>query len=94
MRAASAIQDEGSQLVAELAAANLGTKDKSILDACAAPGGKTLILAERHPQARILACESSPQRFEQLRQRLAAHADQIECRLADATNSRKLRLTI
>jgi 16S rRNA (cytosine967-C5)-methyltransferase len=79
------IQDEGSQLVAELAAAAFGPEVKSILDACAAPGGKTLVLAERHPQARILACESSPARLEQLRDRLAGHAAQIECRLADAT---------
>jgi 16S rRNA (cytosine967-C5)-methyltransferase len=79
------MQDEGSQLVAELAAANLSQEGKSILDACAAPGGKTLILAERNPQAHILACESSPQRLEQLRHRLASHADHVECRLADAT---------
>ena len=78
------MQDEGSQLVAELAAVNLGQKARNILDACAAPGGKTLILAERNPQARILACESSPQRLEQMRHRLAQHADRVECRLADA----------
>jgi len=78
------LQDEGSQLVAELAGANLCQKAKNIVDCCAAPGGKTLILAERNPQARILACESSAPRFEQLRSRLAGHADQVECRLADA----------
>jgi len=79
------MQDEGSQLVAELAAASLNLRKQDILDACAAPGGKTLILAERIPNARILACESSPQRLEQLRNRLAAYSDRIECRLADAT---------
>jgi 16S rRNA (cytosine967-C5)-methyltransferase len=78
------LQDEGSQLVAELAGANLCQKAKNIVDCCAAPGGKTLILTERNPQARILACESSAPRFEQLRSRLAGHADQVECRLADA----------
>jgi 16S rRNA (cytosine967-C5)-methyltransferase len=78
-------QDEGSQLVAELAAGNPNQKVRRILDACAAPGGKTLILAERNPQARILACETSPQHLDQLRERLAAHANRIECRLADAT---------
>lgn len=78
------LQDEGSQLVAELASTNLFQELKSIVDACAAPGGKTLILAERCPRARILACESSEPRLEQLRKRLAAHTGQIECRLADA----------
>ncbi len=76
-------QDEGSQLVAELA--GMKPKVKSILDACAAPGGKTLILAERNPQARIVACESSAPRLEQMRMRLAFLGERIECRLADAT---------
>ncbi|MGA2888555.1 MAG: transcription antitermination factor NusB [Terracidiphilus sp.] len=82
------IQDEGSQLVAELAgclAEKAGGKVKNILDACAAPGGKTLILAERHPEARIVACEFSAPRLEQLRRRLAFLGDRVECRLADAT---------
>ncbi|MGH9606752.1 MAG: 16S rRNA (cytosine(967)-C(5))-methyltransferase RsmB [Terracidiphilus sp.] len=76
-------QDEGSQLIAELAA-NLAQNQEKILDACAAPGGKTLILAERNPDARIVACEASAQRLAALRERLDAHANRIECRLADA----------
>jgi 16S rRNA (cytosine967-C5)-methyltransferase len=82
------VQDEGSQLIAELAACaseDSSRKIESILDACAAPGGKTLILAERNPQARILACESSPKRLAELTTRLAAYAGRVECRLADAT---------
>ena len=59
------IQDEGSQLIAELV-----PRGRAMLDCCAAPGGKTLIVAERNPDARIVACESSAQRLAQLRERL------------------------
>jgi 16S rRNA (cytosine967-C5)-methyltransferase len=82
------LQDEGSQLVAELAACFVegpNQTGKKILDACAAPGGKTLILAERNPTARIVACESSAPRLEQLVKRLAPLGDRVECRHADAT---------
>lgn len=75
------LQDEGSQLVAELA-----PHGGTILDCCAAPGGKTLILAERNSGASIVACESSPQRLAQLRERLSVLGDRVECRLADATS--------
>ena len=82
------IQDEGSQLIAELASCcspNLNQEGKKILDACAAPGNKTLILAQRNLKAQIVACESSPLRFQQMRERLALLGDRIECRLANAT---------
>ena len=52
------MQDEGSQLVAELAG-----RGTAILDCCAAPGGKTAILAERNPTATITACDISPRRL-------------------------------
>jgi 16S rRNA (cytosine967-C5)-methyltransferase len=78
------LQDEGSQLVAELVSNSHDQNVKSILDCCAAPGGKTLILTERNPQAQIVAIESSAPRLEQLHNRLAGFAGRIECRHADA----------
>jgi len=78
------IQDEGSQLVAEIAAF-VGARARNVLDACAAPGGKTLVLAERLPQARIVACEASESRFAALRERLAPLGERVECRHADAS---------
>jgi hypothetical protein len=55
------LQDEGSQLVAELAAITLHQEVKSIIDACAAPGGKTLIPRRTQPSrpASLLANRAS-----------------------------------
>jgi 16S rRNA (cytosine967-C5)-methyltransferase len=76
------IQDEGSQLIAELAG-----EGKRILDCCAAPGGKTAILAERNPAAEILACDISPPRLRAMQQFLAARpaTARVRTALADAT---------
>jgi 16S rRNA (cytosine967-C5)-methyltransferase len=56
------IQDEASQLVALLVG-----HGKNILDCCAAPGGKTRILAERNPDSTVVAVELHPQRAALLR---------------------------
>ena len=64
------IQDEASQLVALLAG-----RGQRLLDCCAAPGGKTAILAERNPQSEIVATELHPHRAEALRQRLRSRAN-------------------
>jgi 16S rRNA (cytosine967-C5)-methyltransferase len=74
------IQDEASQLIAELV-----PRGKRILDCCAAPGGKTLILGERNPDAEMVACDGSHQRLLELRKRLRVLGERVQCRLADVT---------
>ncbi len=77
------VQDEGSQLVAELAG-----HGREILDACAAPGGKTAILAERNPGAAITACDISKRRLAAMQHMLqnAAFKSNINFTLADAAS--------
>jgi 16S rRNA (cytosine967-C5)-methyltransferase len=67
-----AIQDEASQLVALLAG-----RGSRILDCCAAPGGKTRLLAERNPDAAIVAVELHPHRARLLRKLVPAKNVQI-----------------
>ncbi len=74
-----AIQDEASQLVAFLA-----DRGKRMLDCCAAPGGKTAILAARNPESEIIATDIHPHRTAMLRERLAA-APNVTVVAADAT---------
>src|SRR5580658_5136063 len=73
------MQDEGSQLIAELAG-----RGTAILDCCAAPGGKTAILAERNPTAAITACDISPLRLKAM-QALLGHPGNIRFHALDAT---------
>jgi 16S rRNA (cytosine967-C5)-methyltransferase len=56
------IQDEGSQLVAALVCPAALGEGSRILDCCAAPGGKTLAIADRNRSAAITAVELHPHR--------------------------------
>lgn len=78
--------DNGSRLIAELAAAAV-TSPGRILDCCAAPGGKTAILAARHSEAEIVAVDISEKRLAALAKRLERDpaAAQVKTVLADMT---------
>lgn len=73
------IQDLGSQLVA-----NLVRGERAILDACAAPGGKASLIAERNPGARVVAVEPSATRFETMRRLLRGWGVPVTCVRADS----------
>ncbi|HEY1272722.1 MAG TPA: 16S rRNA (cytosine(967)-C(5))-methyltransferase RsmB [Terriglobales bacterium] len=72
-----AIQDEGSQLVAALVG-----RGGSILDCCAAPGGKTSALAAQNPQAAVIAVELHSHRARLLRK--LVRASNVRVIIADA----------
>jgi 16S rRNA (cytosine967-C5)-methyltransferase len=61
------VQDASAQLAAELLEAQPGQR---VLDACAAPGGKTAHLLERVENLDLLAVDSDAQRLERVRENL------------------------
>jgi 16S rRNA (cytosine967-C5)-methyltransferase len=82
--------DDGSRLVAELAAAALQVvtgRAARVWDCCAAPGGKALMLALRLEGAEILATDVSAKRMALLSARLRRfpYAKRMRCGLADAS---------
>jgi 16S rRNA (cytosine967-C5)-methyltransferase len=86
------VQDEGSQLVAEVLAAQADlvpagrTAPLRVLDTCAAPGGKTAILAERLAVAEITAVDVSRSRLETMRRLMpAAVTEKLRFEVADLT---------
>jgi 16S rRNA (cytosine967-C5)-methyltransferase len=62
------VQDEASQLATSVLAVAPGDR---VLDACAAPGGKTTALAEICPTAQLVALDSDAKRLGRVRENLA-----------------------
>jgi 16S rRNA (cytosine967-C5)-methyltransferase len=75
------VQDAGAQLAALLVAPKPGER---ILDACAAPGGKTGHLLECCPEARVTALDGSAPRLSRVRENLDRLGVTAECVCADA----------
>jgi 16S rRNA (cytosine967-C5)-methyltransferase len=76
------IQDEASQLVAETVDAQAGDR---ILDLCAAPGGKTTLIAHRDSHASVIAMDISARRLATVASTFASHSLQnVQLMVADA----------
>ncbi len=67
------IQDEASQLVAAMVG-----QGGEILDCCAAPGGKTLAIADRNPDTVTIAVDLHPHRARLLRRLVSMHDSPTE----------------
>ncbi len=82
--------DDGSRLVAEIAAASLsatGDRAARVWDCCAAPGGKTLMLARRLAGAEVVASDVSAKRLAQMKARMRSfpYAEGVRCEVLDAS---------
>lgn len=77
------VQDAGAQLAAHLLDAQPGQR---VLDACAAPGGKTCHLLERIPDLDMTALDVDPQRLERVQQNLDRLHLQARLVAADAAS--------
>lgn len=75
------VQDAGAQLAAELMDLQPG---QTVLDCCAAPGGKTCHMLELEPSLKLLALDISDERLDRVRENLERLDLQAECRPGDA----------
>jgi 16S rRNA (cytosine967-C5)-methyltransferase len=82
----ASVQDAAAQLAAPLLLQGLqsDTQPLRLLDACAAPGGKTGHLLEYAPQAHVLALDVDPQRCERIQDNLDRLQVKAQVLAADA----------
>ncbi len=78
------VQDAAAQLAAPLLDCAPGQR---VLDACAAPGGKTLHLLQQTPQIELLALDKDEQRLQRVRENLDRAGLSAEMRTADAADT-------
>jgi 16S rRNA (cytosine967-C5)-methyltransferase len=79
----ASVQDAGAQLAVALLDPRPGER---VLDACAAPGGKTLALAQHAPGIELTALDIDPGRLERVAQNLARGAVQARILAGDAAS--------
>jgi 16S rRNA (cytosine967-C5)-methyltransferase len=78
------VQDEASQMVSTFMPLAQGLR---VLDACAAPGGKTCALLEAEPSLNVLALDNESRRLPRIQQNLDRLQLRAEVRCADITAS-------
>ena len=80
------VQDAAAQLAAPLLLSGLKSESQTLklLDACAAPGGKTGHLLEYAPHAQVLALDVDPQRCQRIQENLDRLKVQAQVLAADA----------
>jgi len=80
---AVSVQDAAAQLAAQLLNAQPGDR---VLDACAAPGGKTSHIMERQPRlAELIALDVSPERLQRVEENLKRLGLHATTRVGDAS---------
>lgn len=77
-----AVQDAGAQLAAPLLDLQPGQR---VLDACAAPGGKTAHALALQPQINLLALDAAPSRLQRINENLQRLGHQATVLCGDAT---------
>ena len=75
------IQDVGSYMLVK----NVPFGER-ILDTCSAPGGKSIFLSERYPDAKITACDISEDKISRIKENIErCKASNIDVKICDAT---------